>query len=236
MPPGSPNLARLAAGRRTSAPSISRERRRSFDAQYYEPPTPKSPTLPPVGEHDDALPPSVLTCTSGRDEDGFATIVCSAGTFGQPHGDDDASRMTYDSFDSIDDAESIRRSRDLSFDARFCPQGGSFEHDLTNAYERYRNVRETVQAIALNTQQQTPSTYDEVTSPAGELGDLLHSSKRPAGKATKLDVFLRLRGLEKHADALYHMGARTVNDLAFLEDDDFDVLGLDKMDVAVRVQ
>ena len=39
-----------------------------------------------------------------------------------------------------------------------------------------------------------------------------------------------------HADALYEMGARTVNDLSFLEDEDFENLGLDRAAVRVLVQ
>jgi hypothetical protein len=102
---------------------------------------------------------------------------------------------------------------------------------LESAYERYRIQVDTV---ALRAQRPAPSTYAEAVDI--DLPDILRNGARPNGDATKLDVFLRLRGLERHADALYQMGARTVNDLAFLEDDDFDAIGLAKADVRVHVQ
>ena len=65
---------------------------------------------------------------------------------------------------------------------------------------------------------------------------LMANAKRPGNEATKLDIFLRLRGLEAYADALYEMGARTVNDLTYLQDEDFEALGLDRAAVRVLVQ
>ena len=58
-----------------------------------------------------------------------------------------------------------------------------------------------------------PTTFDASTTPPPGLR--VHA-RRPAQAATPLDVFLRLRGLDAHADVLYALGARKIGDLRYL--------------------
>ena len=61
-------------------------------------------------------------------------------------------------------------------------------------------------------------------------------ARRPAQAATPLDVFLRLRGLDAHADVLYGLGARKIGDLRFLRKEDYAGVGLDLGDLDMKVQ
>ena len=53
---------------------------------------------------------------------------------------------------------------------------------------------------------------------------------------TPLDVFLRLRGLDAHADVLYGLGARKIGDLRYLRKEDYAGVGLDLGDLDMKVQ
>ena len=78
-----------------------------------------------------------------------------------------------------------------------------------------------------------PTTFDASTTPPPGLR--VHA-RRPAQAATPLDVFLRLRGLDAHADVLYGLGARKIGDLRYLRKEDYAGVGLDLGDLDMKVQ
>jgi hypothetical protein len=78
-----------------------------------------------------------------------------------------------------------------------------------------------------------PTTFAAGTRPPPGLR--VHA-RRPLKCATPLDVFLRLRGLEDHADVLYVLGARKLGDLRYLRKEDYSGVGLDLGDLNVKVQ
>ena len=240
-----------------------RRRTHSYDSEASAPnmrPLVRPPPLvetkfdyDPSTEGDDAVTPLVSCTMAGRrrgfdmddmrrsrdekhdDDDGpLDYVTCGSGLRY-----DRSERCTYDDVQSIDDAQSIRMSASSfgsfdrgTMDSMSSPikgQRGTFdEPGLASAYDGYRKAFDTSQ------RPKQPSTYTEETQ--GLTRGLTVNTNRPAGEATKLDVFLRLRGLDKYADQLYEMGARTVNDLAYLEDADFESIGLNKADVRVMVQ
>ena len=114
---------------------------------------------------------------------------------------------------------------------------------LGDAYEQYVRARDapprppTTQYVSTRAPRRRPApeptTFDAGTRPPPGLR--VHA-RRPLKCATPLDVFLRLRGLEDHADVLYVLGARKLGDLRYLRKEDYSGVGLDLGDLNVKVQ
>ena len=100
---------------------------------------------------------------------------------------------------------------------------------LDDAYRRYVAARDAPP----RTPTPEPTTFDASTTPPPGLR--VHA-RRPAQAATPLDVFLRLRGLDAHADVLYGLGARKIGDLRYLRKEDYAGVGLDLGDLDMKVQ
>ena len=107
---------------------------------------------------------------------------------------------------SYDDLASLASERCCDEDPR------SPDAALDDAYRRYVAARDAPP----RTPTPEPTTFDASTTP--------------------LDVFLRLRGLEDHADVLYGLGARKIGDLRYLRKEDYAGVGLDLGDLDMKVQ
>ena len=124
---------------------------------------------------------------------------------------------------SFDDLASLASERCCDEDPR------SPDAALDDAYRRYVAARDA----PARTPTPEPTTFDASTTPPPGLR--VHA-RRPAQAATPLDVFLRLRGLEDHADVLYGLGARKIGDLRYLRKEDYAGVGLDLGDLDMKVQ
>ena len=124
---------------------------------------------------------------------------------------------------SFDDLASLASERCCDEDPR------SPDAALDDAYRRYVAARDA----PARTPTPEPKTFDASTAPPPGLR--VHA-RRPAQAATPLDVFLRLRGLEDHADVLYGLGARKIGDLRYLRKEDYAGVGLDLGDLDMKVQ
>ena len=124
---------------------------------------------------------------------------------------------------SFDDLASLASERCCDEDPR------SPDAALDDAYRRYVAARDA----PARTPTPEPKTFDASTTPPPGLR--VHA-RRPAQAATPLDVFLRLRGLEDHADVLYGLGARKIEDLRYLRKEDYAGVGLDLGDLDMKVQ
>ena len=124
---------------------------------------------------------------------------------------------------SFDDLASLASERCCDEDPR------SPDAALDDAYRRYVAARDA----PARTPTPEPKTFDASTTPPPGLR--VHA-RRPAQAATPLDVFLRLRGLEDHADVLYGLGARKIGDLRYLRKEDYAGVGLDLGDLDMKVQ
>ena len=124
---------------------------------------------------------------------------------------------------SFDDLASLASERCCDEDPR------SPDAALDDAYRRYVAARDA----PARTPTPEPKTFDASTTPPPGLR--VHA-RRPAQAATPLDVFLRLRGLDAHADVLYGLGARKIGDLRYLWKEDYAGVGLDLGDLDMKVQ
>ena len=124
---------------------------------------------------------------------------------------------------SFDDLASLASERCCDEDPR------SPDAALDDAYRRYVAARDA----PARTLTPEPTTFDASTAPPPGLR--VHA-RRPAQAATPLDVFLRLRGLDAHADVLYGLGARKIGDLRYLRKEDYAGVGLDLGDLDMKVQ
>ena len=124
---------------------------------------------------------------------------------------------------SFDDLASLASERCCDEDPR------SPDAALDDAYRRYVAARDA----PARTPTPEPKTFDASTTPPPGLR--VHA-RRPAQAATPLDVFLRLRGLDAHADVLYSLGARKIGDLRYLRKEDYAGVGLDLGDLDMKVQ
>ena len=124
---------------------------------------------------------------------------------------------------SFDDLASLASERCCDEDPR------SPDAALDDAYRRYVAARDAPP----RTSTPEPKTFDASTAPPPGLR--VHA-RRPAQAATPLDVFLRLRGLDAHADVLYGLGARKIEDLRYLRKEDYAGVGLDLGDLDMKVQ
>ena len=124
---------------------------------------------------------------------------------------------------SFDDLASLASERCCDEDPR------SPDAALDDAYRRYVAARDAPP----RTSTPEPKTFDASTAPPPGLR--VHA-RRPAQAATPLDVFLRLRGLDAHADVLYGLGARKIGDLRYLRKEDYAGVGLDLGDLDMKVQ
>ena len=124
---------------------------------------------------------------------------------------------------SFDDLASLASERCCDEDPR------SPDAALDDAYRRYVAARDA----PARTPTPEPTTFDASTTPPPGLR--VHA-RRPAQAATPLDVFLRLRGLDAHADVLYGLGARKIGDLRYLRKEDYAGVGLDLGDLDMKVQ
>ena len=124
---------------------------------------------------------------------------------------------------SFDDLASLASERCCDEDPR------SPDAALDDAYRRYVAARDAPP----RTSTPEPKTFDASTAPPPGLR--VHA-RRPAQAATPLDVFLRLRGLDAHADVLYGLGARKIGDLRYLRKEDYAGVGLDLRDLDMKVQ
>ena len=124
---------------------------------------------------------------------------------------------------SYDDLASLASERCCDEDPR------SPDAALDDAYRRYVAARDAPP----RTPTPEPTTFDASTTPPPGLR--VHA-RRPAQAATPLDVFLRLRGLDAHADVLYGLGARKIEDLRYLRKEDYAGVGLDLGDLDMKVQ
>ena len=124
---------------------------------------------------------------------------------------------------SFDDLASLASERCCDEDPR------SPDAALDDAYRRYVAARDA----PARTPTPEPKTFDASTTPPPGLR--VHA-RRPAQAATPLDVFLRLRGLDAHADVLYGLGARKIGDLRYLRKEDYAGIGLDLGDLDMKVQ
>ena len=124
---------------------------------------------------------------------------------------------------SFDDLASLASERCCDEDPR------SPDAALDDAYRRYVAARDAPP----RTPTPEPKTFDASTTPPPGLR--VHA-RRPAQAATPLDVFLRLRGLDAHADVLYGLGARKIGDLRYLRKEDYAGVGLDLGDLDMKVQ
>lgn len=124
---------------------------------------------------------------------------------------------------SFDDLASLASERCCDEDPR------SPDAALDDAYRRYVAARDA----PARTPTPEPTTFDASTAPPPGLR--VHA-RRPAQAATPLDVFLRLRGLDAHADVLYGLGARKIGDLRYLRKEDYAGVGLDLGDLDMKVQ
>ena len=124
---------------------------------------------------------------------------------------------------SFDDLASLASERCCDEDPR------SPDAALDDAYRRYVAARDA----PARTPTPEPKTFDASTTPPPGLR--VHA-RRPAQAATPLDVFLRLRGLDAHADVLYGLGARKIEDLRYLRKEDYAGVGLDLGDLDMKVQ
>ena len=124
---------------------------------------------------------------------------------------------------SFDDLASLASERCCDEDPR------SPDAALDDAYRRYVAARDA----PARTPTPEPKTFDASTAPPPGLR--VHA-RRPAQAATPLDVFLRLRGLDAHADVLYGLGARKIGDLRYLRKEDYAGVGLDLGDLDMKVQ
>ena len=124
---------------------------------------------------------------------------------------------------SFDDLASLASERCCDEDPR------SPDAALDDAYRRYVAARDA----PARTPTPEPKTFDASTAPPPGLR--VHA-RRPAQAATPLDVFLRLRGLDAHADVLYGLGARKIEDLRYLRKEDYAGVGLDLGDLDMKVQ
>ena len=124
---------------------------------------------------------------------------------------------------SFDDLASLASERCCDEDPR------SPDAALDDAYRRYVAARDAPP----RTPTPEPKTFDASTAPPPGLR--VHA-RRPAQAATPLDVFLRLRGLDAHADVLYGLGARKIGDLRYLRKEDYAGVGLDLGDLDMKVQ
>ena len=124
---------------------------------------------------------------------------------------------------SFDDLASLASERCCDEDPR------SPDAALDDAYRRYVAARDA----PARTPTPEPKTFDASTTPPPGLR--VHA-RRPAQAATPLDVFLRLRGLDAHADVLYGLGARKIGDLRYLRKEDYAGVGLDLRDLDMKVQ
>ena len=124
---------------------------------------------------------------------------------------------------SFDDLASLASERCCDEDPR------SPDAALDDAYRRYVAARDAPP----RTPTPEPKTFDASTTPPPGLR--VHA-RRPAQAATPLDVFLRLRGLDAHADVLYGLGARKIEDLRYLRKEDYAGVGLDLGDLDMKVQ
>lgn len=120
-------------------------------------------------------------------------------------------RTTYDSIrSSFDDAAFIERT---------C---------TTPQRERELGIKECVDI-------DKPTTYnqrlDETKSPKGGAA-CLHGWER---EPTSLDVYLHVRGFSDLRDPLYELGARRVHDLQYLDETDFESLGISKRTFMIQV-
>ena len=126
---------------------------------------------------------------------------------------------------SYDDLASLASERCCDEDPR------SPDAALDDAYRRYVAARDAPAPARTPTPE--PKTFDASTTPPPGLR--VHA-RRPAQAATPLDVFLRLRGLDAHADVLYGLGARKIGDLRYLRKEDYAGVGLDLGDLDMKVQ
>ena len=126
---------------------------------------------------------------------------------------------------SFDDLASLASERCCDEDPR------SPDAALDDAYRRYVAARDAPAPARTPTPE--PKTFDASTAPPPGLR--VHA-RRPAQAATPLDVFLRLRGLDAHADVLYGLGARKIGDLRYLRKEDYAGVGLDLGDLDMKVQ
>ena len=126
---------------------------------------------------------------------------------------------------SFDDLASLASERCCDEDPR------SPDAALDDAYRRYVAARDAPAPARTPTPE--PTTFDASTTPPPGLR--VHA-RRPAQAATPLDVFLRLRGLDAHADVLYGLGARKIEDLRYLRKEDYAGVGLDLGDLDMKVQ
>ena len=126
---------------------------------------------------------------------------------------------------SFDDLASLASERCCDEDPR------SPDATLDDAYRRYVAARDAPAPARTPTPE--PKTFDASTAPPPGLR--VHA-RRPAQAATPLDVFLRLRGLDAHADVLYGLGARKIEDLRYLRKEDYAGVGLDLGDLDMKVQ
>ena len=126
---------------------------------------------------------------------------------------------------SFDDLASLASERCCDEDPR------SPDAALDDAYRRYVAARDAPAPARTPTPE--PTTFDASTAPPPGLR--VHA-RRPAQAATPLDVFLRLRGLDAHADVLYGLGARKIEDLRYLRKEDYAGVGLDLGDLDMKVQ
>ena len=126
---------------------------------------------------------------------------------------------------SFDDLASLASERCCDEDPR------SPDAALDDAYRRYVAARDAPAPARTPTPE--PKTFDASTTPPPGLR--VHA-RRPAQAATPLDVFLRLRGLDAHADVLYGLGARKIGDLRYLRKEDYAGMGLDLGDLDMKVQ
>ena len=126
---------------------------------------------------------------------------------------------------SYDDLASLASERCCDEDPR------SPDAALDDAYRRYVAARDAPAPARTPTPE--PTTFDASTTPPPGLR--VHA-RRPAQAATPLDVFLRLRGLDAHADVLYGLGARKIEDLRYLRKEDYAGVGLDLGDLDMKVQ
>ena len=126
---------------------------------------------------------------------------------------------------SFDDLASLASERCCDEDPR------SPDAALDDAYRRYVAARDAPAPARTPTPE--PKTFDASTTPPPGLR--VHA-RRPAQAATPLDVFLRLRGLDAHADVLYGLGARKIGDLRYLRKEDYAGVGLDLGDLDMKVQ
>ncbi|KAH8070791.1 hypothetical protein JL721_4703 [Aureococcus anophagefferens] len=123
-----------------------------------------------------------------------------------------------DPIDAYEDCDRPERMRDIPRDATSPSSREPPEVVLYKVDERHG------QGAAAS------ATYEDAVGPSPYPASPPTRDRRD-GDETSLEVFLRIRNLERYAPALCQIGAKTISDLAFLTPQDLETIGIQPEDI-----